>query len=228
MRKIQRLAAAGAMVALVVAMSACGTGESPTTAPAPTVTTPGTAPSSIGAADDGVTTPADTFGEACAQLPQGNASGSLESMGPMPVAAAAASNPLLGTLTSAVKAASLVDVLNGQRSITVFAPYDAAFAEVKKSLGEAKYDALLADKDQLGSVLKYHVVARRYDKASLLAEQNGSVATLQGGTLKVTSDGDGINVTDGAGTTAHVLCGNIPTKNATVFVIDKVLMGQKS
>jgi uncharacterized surface protein with fasciclin (FAS1) repeats len=149
-------------------------------------------------------------------------------MGSMPVASAASSNPLLKTLVSAVKSAGLVDVLNNQKSITVFAPYDPAFAEVKKSLGDAKFNALRGDKEQLGSVLKYHVIARRYDKAGLLAEQNGSVATLQGGTLKVAADGDSMTVTDGAGNTAHVLCGNIPTSNATVFVIDKVLMGQKS
>ncbi len=226
MRKIQRLASAGAIVALVVTMSACGSGQPSTTSPS---TPTATAPSSTAAGNpDGETKASDTFGPACDQLPQGNSPGSLTAMGPMPVASAASTNPLLKTLVSAVKAANLVDVLNSQRSLTVFAPYDPAFDEVKKKMGDAKFGALLANKDQLGSVLKYHVVARRYDKAGLLAESNGSVATLAGGTLKVTAEGDSLKVTDGAGNTANVLCGNIPTANATVFVIDKVLMAQKS
>lgn len=222
MRKIQRLASASAIVALVVTASACGSTDTPTTS-APTPSTPTTSTSAAAGDDD-----TGTFGPACDQLPQGNAPGSLDSMGPQPVATAASTNPMLKTLVTAVKAANLVDTLNSQEAITVFAPYDAAFAEVKRSLGDAKFNALLADKEQLGNVLKYHVVARRLDKPGLLAEPNGSVATLAGGTLKVTADGDDLKVTDGAGNTANVLCGNIPTKNATVFVIDKVLMAKQS
>ncbi len=225
MRKVQRLAAISAMAVLVAVVSACSSSESPSTlAPAPEAAPPSSAASS----SDGVTTASDTFGAACSQLPKGNAPGSLDSMGPMPVASAASTNPLLKTLVSTVKAANLVDVLNSQKAITVFAPYDPAFDAVKKSIGDAKFSALLANKDALGNILKYHVIARRYDKAGLLAEPSGSIATLAGGSLQIKSDGDTLTVTDGAGTTAHVLCGNIPTKNATVFVIDKVLMGQKS
>jgi uncharacterized surface protein with fasciclin (FAS1) repeats len=226
-RKTQRLAAIGAMAALVLTMSACGGSEPATNAPATDGTTSGAAPAPGGVGEDGVTTPADVFGPACKQLPQGNSAGSLDSMNQLPVAAAAGTNPILKELTVAVKSAGLVDTLNSQKAITVFAPYDSAFDEARKAMGQAKYDALQQNKETLASVLKYHVVPRRFDKASLLGEQAG-VATLQGGTLKITADGDNITVTDGAGVVAHVLCGNIPTKNATVFVIDKVLMGQKS
>jgi uncharacterized surface protein with fasciclin (FAS1) repeats len=70
------------------------------------------------------------------------------------------------------------------------------------------------------------VVAKRFNKDGLVA--TGSVATLAGGSLQVKMDADTMTVTDGSGQVAHVLCGNIPTANATVFIIDKVLMAQPS
>ena len=221
MRKIQRLVAVGAMVALSVAMSACG-GAPSTSNPS----TPSPSATAVPAAGDGVTASTDTFGAMCAQLPQSASAGSLNSMSKLPVASAAATNPGLTQLTTALKAAGLVDTLNGQNEITVFAPYDAGFDEAKKSMGDAKYGQLLGDKDALGNVLKYHVVAKRYNKDGLVGA--GSVATLAGGTLQVKMDGDTVTVTDGSGQVAHVLCGNIPTSNATVFIIDKVLMAQPS
>jgi uncharacterized surface protein with fasciclin (FAS1) repeats len=216
-RKIQRLVAVGAMVALSVALSACG-GAPSTENPA----TPPPSATAVPATGDGVTTSTDTFGPACAQLPQGTTPGSLNTMASQPVASAASSNPELAQLVQAVKGAGLVDTLNGQKEVTVFAPYNAAFDEVKKSLGDAKYGQLLGDKDALGNVLKYHVVAKRYNKDGLVSA--GSVATLAGGSLQLKMDGDSLTVTDGSGQTAHVLCGNIPTANATVFVIDQVLI----
>lgn len=221
MRKIQRLVSVGAMVALSVALSACG-GAPSTENPA----TPSPSATAVPATGDGVTTPNDVFGAACSQLPQSAAPGSLNSMGKLPVAAAADTNPQLRELTTALKGAGLVDTLNGQQGITVFAPYNPAFDEVKKSMGDAKYNQLLADKDALGNVLKYHVVAKRYNRDGLVAA--GSVATLAGGSLQIKMDGDTMTVTDGSGQTAHVLCGNIPTANSTVFIIDKVLMAQPS
>ena len=221
MQKIQRLVAVGAMVALSVALSACG-GAPSTENPVP----PPSSATEVPATGDGMTTTTDTFGAACAQLPQGTTPGSLNSMAKLPVASAAGGNPELSQLVTAVQGAGLVDTLNGQKDITVFAPYNAAFDEVKKSLGDAKYGQLLANKDALGNVLKYHVVAKRYNRDGLVAA--GSVATLAGGSLQVKMDGDTMTVTDGSGQTAHVLCGNIPTANATVFVIDKVLMAQQS
>ncbi|HEY9416353.1 MAG TPA: fasciclin domain-containing protein [Pseudonocardia sp.] len=221
MRKIQRLVAAGAMVALSVTLSACGgvpSTENPVT-PAPSATT-------VPDAGSGVTTTSNVFGPMCAQLPQAAAPGSLDVMAPMPVASAAGSNPELQELTKALRAAGLVDTLNGQKEITVFAPYDSAFDETHRSLGDARYQQLLADKDALGSVLKYHVIAKRYNKDGLITA--GSTVTLSGGALQFKVDGDSMTVTDSSGQVAHVLCGNIPTANATVFVIDKVLMTQPS
>ena len=83
----------------------------------------------------GVTTAQDTFGPACGSLPQGNQPGSLNSMGPQPVATAASSNPLLTTLVQAVNAVpGLPDTLNGAPSLTVFAPSNEAFTAVQQQL----------------------------------------------------------------------------------------------
>src|SRR5690349_12452291 len=119
MMKIHRIAAIGATAALVAVTAACGgTGDSSgngamTAAPAaPPTAASDSGASGTGATPDGVTTPADTFGPACGQLPQGNAPGSLDAMGAQPVATAASTNPLLTTLVQAVKAAKLVEILN--------------------------------------------------------------------------------------------------------------------
>ncbi|WP_309235546.1 fasciclin domain-containing protein [Amycolatopsis sp. SID8362] len=172
------------------------------------------APSSSAAAADGVTTNADVFGPACSQLPQGSAPGSLDSMGPQPVASAASTNPLLTKLVAAVKATNLVDTLNSQQAITVFAPADPAFA----ALGDAKFAELAGKPAELAPILQYHVVGKRYDAKGLAAA--GSLDTLNtaGGPLKIEGSGENLTVNG-----AKILCGNIPTKNATVFVIDKVL-----
>ncbi|GAB2966008.1 fasciclin [Amycolatopsis acidiphila] len=162
----------------------------------------------------GVTTNSDVFGPACGQLPQGSAPGSLDSMGPQPVASAASTNPLLTKLVAAVKATNLVDTLNSQQAITVFAPADSAF----NALGDAKFTQLAQNPSQLAPILQYHVLPQRYDAKGL--EAAGTVQTLNtdGGPVKISGSGDDMTVNG-----AKVLCGNIPTKNATVFVIDTVL-----
>ena len=146
-------------------------------------------------------------------------------MGPQPVASAASINPLLTTLATAVgEVPGLADTLNSQEAITVYAPFNDAFAEVQASLGEEAFNALLADPKKLGDLLSYHVVPQRYDAEGLIAA--GTTTQLVGGEVTVsgTATDDGLKLTSGGGTEATVLCGNIPTSNATVFVIDKVLM----
>jgi uncharacterized surface protein with fasciclin (FAS1) repeats len=225
-KKTQRVASLVAAVLAAASIAACSSNQAPSSAPRSSEAAPSesAAPSSS-AASGGVTTPADTFGAACSKLPQGNAAGSLTSMGPQPVATAASTNPLLTTLITAVKKAGLVDTLNSQQAITVFAPYDPAFAAVQQALGPQKFNALLADQNALGDVLKLHVIAKRYDRAGLASA--GTVTSLAGGSLTIKDTGNTLSVTDPSGQTATVLCGNIPTSNATVFVIDKVLMAAK-
>ena len=225
--KTRRVASLVAAVLAAVSVAACSSNQTPSSAPRSSEAAPtdSTAPSSS-AASGGVTTPADTFGAACSTLPQGNTAGSLTAMGPQPVATAASTNPLLTTLVTAVEKAGLVDTLNSQHAITVFAPSDPAFAEVQQTLGPQKFNALLADQNALGNVLKLHVIAKRYDRAGLASA--GTVTSLAGGSLTVKDTGSTLTVTDPSGQTATVLCGNIPTANATVFVIDKVLMAKPS
>jgi uncharacterized surface protein with fasciclin (FAS1) repeats len=224
-RKIQRLAAIGAMAALTLTLAACG--GSTTSAPASTAAAPSaaaSAPASAApAAADGVTSNADVFGPACNMLPQGDAPGSLDNMGPQPVASAASTNPLLTTLVTAVGAVpGLADTLNQQKAITVYAPYNGAFEEVKKSVGDSAFNSLLADPTKLGALLSYHVVPARYDAKELV--DMGKTTQLAGGDVAVGGTATAPTLTSGNGTEAKVLCGNIPTSNATVFVIDKVLM----
>ncbi|MFG1644662.1 fasciclin domain-containing protein [Amycolatopsis sp. NPDC049252] len=217
MHKI-RIAGIGLTAAAALTLTACGSGDtassgSSSSAPAPSSSM--AAPSSsMAAAADGVTTNADVFGPACSQLPQGSSPGSLDSMGPQPVASAASTNPLLTKLVAAVKATNLVDTLNSQQAITVFAPADPAFA----ALGDAKFNELAGKPAELAPILQYHVVGKRYDAKGLAAAGSLESLNTAGGPLKIEGTGDTMTVNG-----AKILCGNIPTKNATVFVIDKVL-----
>ncbi|WP_410606538.1 fasciclin domain-containing protein [Amycolatopsis sp. lyj-109] len=213
-----RVAGIGFTAVAALSLTACSgsdtasSGSSSSSMPSSSVPAPSSSMAS-GAAN-GVTTNADVFGPACSQLPQGSAPGSLDSMGPQPVASAASTNPLLTKLVAAVKATNLVDTLNSQEAITVFAPADPAFA----ALGDAKFAELAGKPAELAPILQYHVVGKRYDAKGLATA--GSVDTLNtaGGPVKIEGSGENMTI-DGA----KILCGNIPTKNATVFVIDKVL-----
>lgn len=155
---------------------------------------------------------AQAFGPGCSAIPADGA-GSFDGMATEPVATAASANPLLTTLVKAVGAAELVDTLNSTDGITVFAPTDDAFAAVPKK----DLNALLADKDALTQVLTYHVVPGQLTPDQVA----GTHETLQG--TELTVEGSGEEFTVGANQAA-VLCGNIPTANATVYVIDGVLM----
>ncbi len=220
MRNTKLVSAASLAAVAALTLTACGGAEEPannagsatttTTAAAPTTTE-----SSAAAGGDGVTTAADTFGAACSALPQGDAPGGLTAMGPQPVATAAGTNPLLTKLVAAVGAVpGLGDTLNTTDGLTVFAPADAAF----DALGADKFKALAADPAALGPILQFHVVPKRYDKDGLIAAKTLTPLNTAGGELTIAGSGDEITVNG-----AKVLCGNIPTKNATVFVIDTVM-----
>ncbi|MFE2014747.1 fasciclin domain-containing protein [Streptomyces sp. NPDC059491] len=152
------------------------------------------------------------FGPACASVPKDGA-GSFDGMAKDPVATAASNNPALSTLVAAVKQAGLVDTLNNAKHITVFAPTNDAFAKIPK----ADLDKVLADKETLTKILTYHVVGQKLTPKQL---ENGSFTTLETG--KVTTKGSGEDYTVNA--TSKVVCGNVPTANATVYIVDTVLM----
>ena len=152
------------------------------------------------------------FGPACSAVPKDGA-GSFDGMAKDPVATAASHNPALSTLVTAVKKAGLVDTLNNARDITVFAPTDDAFAKIPK----ATLDKVLSDRAQLTKILTYHVVGRKLAPKDLA---NGSFDTLE--KSRVTTAGSGESYT--VGDSAKVVCGNVRTANANVYIVDTVLM----
>lgn len=155
---------------------------------------------------------AETIGASCDAIPTDGA-GSFESMADKDVATAASENPLLKTLVKAVKKADLVDTLNSAEALTVFAPTDDAFAKLPKK----DLNAVLADKDLLTKVLSHHVVAGQLGPEDVAGEHE----TLLKDMVNVTGSGEDFKV---GAEKASVLCGNIPTANAKVYVIDTVLM----
>ena len=152
------------------------------------------------------------FGPGCAGVPT-TGEGSVEGMADDPVATAASNNPLLKTLVAAVTEADLVDTLNSAEALTVFAPTDDAFAAIPKK----DLNALLADKEALTTVLTHHVVGEQIAPEDLAGEHE----TLAGDMITVEGEGEEFTV---GKENAKVLCGNIPTANATVYVVDTVLM----
>ena len=152
-------------------------------------------------------------GPACGAVPA-DGEGSFAGMADDPAATAASNNPVLSTLVTAVTQAALVDTLNGEGPFTIFAPYNDAFAAIP----EDQLNAILADQEQLTSILTYHVVAgESLDLAGLV--DAGSVDTVNGGSVEIASSGD-LPTIGGAA----VLCGNVQTANATVHIIDTVLV----
>ncbi|MGI5451136.1 fasciclin domain-containing protein [Streptomyces sp. CA-243310] len=152
------------------------------------------------------------FGPACAGVPADGA-GSFDGMAKDPVATAASNNPALSTLVAAVKQAELVDTLNNAKDITVFAPTNDAFAKIPK----ADLDKVLADKAMLTKILTYHVVGQKLAPKQL---ESGSFDTLQKGKVNTMGSGESYMVND----VSNVVCGNVKTANANVYIVDTVLM----
>lgn len=160
---------------------------------------------------------ANLVGPGCADyaemVPDGD--GSVDGMAQDPLSVAASNNPMLTTLTSAISGelnpdVDLVDTLDGDE-FTVFAPVDDAFG----ALPEDDLDALASDADSLSTVLTYHVVPGQIAPDEIA----GTHTTVQGEDVEVTGSGDDLMV-DGAA----VVCGGVKTQNATVYLVDTVLM----
>ena len=156
------------------------------------------------------------FGSGCASVPK-SGGGSFTGMATAPVATAASANPLLSTLVTAVKAAGLVDTLNSAKNITVFAPDNAAFAKIPA----ATLKSLLANKAELTKILTYHVAGARYTPSQLASGM--AIKTLEGGTV-TGSMMNGTYTVKATTDSAGVVCGNVQTANATVYIINTVLM----
>ncbi|MFI5494630.1 fasciclin domain-containing protein [Actinoplanes sp. NPDC051859] len=207
-----RFTAVAAAALFTTSLAACGGDkESDTATPpaAPMTTTTTAAPMTSTQAMDGMMM---NFGAGCSAVPTDSSNpGSFAAMAKEPVATAASGNPVLSTLVGAVKQAGLVDSLNTAEALTVFAPANSAFDKIPaKDLKK-----VLADKKMLTSVLTYHVVPGKLAPEDLA----GSHKTLQGDEVKVTGSGTDFKVGG-----ASVVCGNVQTANATVYIIDSVLM----
>jgi uncharacterized surface protein with fasciclin (FAS1) repeats len=209
-KKISAALSLGFVGVLVLAGCSMGSeAESPSMEPK--------APETSEAAPQTMDPAADLVGPGCAayakQVPDGG--GSIQGMAQDPVATAASNNPLLTTLVAAVSGklnpdVNLVDTLNGSE-FTVFAPVDDAF----KKIDPATIDGLKTDSGTLSSILTYHVVPGQIAPADIA----GTHKTVQGAELDVTGSGDSWKVND-----ANIICGGVHTANATVYLIDSVLM----
>ena len=158
--------------------------------------------------------PAAPFGAACSDVPAEGA-GSFEGMMTQPVVTAAAENPLLTALVTDLELAGLTDSLNTAENLTVFAPSNAAF-EAAAAADPEGMEAMMADPTgDFADLLAYHVVDGQIAPADLAGEHE----TLQGGTLTVEGSGEEFTVNG----TAMVVCGDVHTDNATVYIIDEVL-----
>ena len=204
--KIRLLTTCGLAAGLALTAAACSSSPSSSSASSPATSAP---------ASSGTTTASD-FGPGCASVPKGGA-GSFTGMSTAPVATAASANPLLSTLVTAVKKAGLVDTLNSASGITVFAPDNAAFAKIPA----ATLNSVLSNKAELTKILTYHVVAGRYTPTQLAA--GTPLKTLEGGTVTPALMGSTYEVNS-----ADVVCGNVQTANATVYIINTVLMPPSS
>lgn len=217
------LAAVGLTAVAVLGTAACSKEEASQTASSVSssassisssaLSTTSSAPAMTAAADPA----ADLVGSGCAayaeQVPEG--AGSVSGMAQDPVATAASNNPMLKTLTQAVSGqlnpgVNLVDTLNGGQ-FTVLAPTDDAFAKIDA----ATLEKLKTDAPLLTSILTYHVIPGQLTPAQVA----GKHKTVEGGEVTVAGSGEALKF-DQSG----LVCGGVHTANATVYMVDTVLM----
>jgi uncharacterized surface protein with fasciclin (FAS1) repeats len=203
----------GLLAVAALGLTSCSSATTPSASSEAPMATSAPAPATSAAMDPA----SDLVGSGCAAyaaaVPDG--AGSVAGMAADPVATAASNNPLLKTLTAAVsgqlnKDVNLVDTLNSGE-FTVFAPVDDAFAKIPAETIEG----LKTDSDTLTSILTYHVVPGQLAPSDVAGEH----PTAQGSNLEVTGSGDNLMVNG-----AKVICGGVKTANATVYLIDTVLM----
>lgn len=219
---LKQLGLAATALTLVLTASACG-GSDNTSSSAPSTSTATSTATTSAPADTPSMTPSASdasggmVGPGCAAYAKANPSGagSIDGMAAAPVATAASGNPLLKTLVAAVSGklnpkVDLVSTLNGGQ-FTVFAPVDTAFAKIPA----ATVNTLKTNDALLTKILTYHVVAGQLDPTAVV----GKHPTVEKQDLTVTGSGDALKVNG-----ANVICGGVKTANATVYLIDSVLM----
>ena len=223
MNRIARKSGLAAMaLTMSLGLAACGSeDDTDATATDTTSETPSETPSEEPTEEEPATEEpaadagADTFGPGCKLIPADGAA-SFNGMATEPVATAASANPLLETLVAAVTEADLVDTLNSAPEITVFAPTNDAFAKIPADT----MSTVMGDKKLLTTILTNHVVEGKLSPEDVVGEQ----MSLAGGKLMVKGSGDAFTVSSKGTKTSAVLCGNVPTANATVYIVDTVLL----
>jgi uncharacterized surface protein with fasciclin (FAS1) repeats len=221
--KLMQNRRAGTLMAIAATatfgLAACGgsdTGSSSTTSSSSSSTT--SSSPSMSSSSSSAMAMSGPVGPGCAAYAAANASGpaSVDGMAADPLATAASNNPLLKTLTAAVSGqlnpqVNLVNDLNGGE-FTVFAPVDEAFAKVDP----ATIESLKTDSATLQKILTYHVVQGRIAPDAIV----GTHKTLEGGDVTVAGTPEALTVNGGT----NVICGGVSTANATVYLVDSVLM----
>ncbi|MET4431336.1 MULTISPECIES: fasciclin domain-containing protein [unclassified Mycolicibacterium] len=211
------VAAAGLSALAVFGAAACSS-DSDTEASSTSSSAPSAAATSAAAPTSALADPgANLVGTSCAayaeQVPAGP--GSVAGMAMDPVATAASNNPMLKTLTQAVSGqlnpgVNLVDTLNGGE-FTVIAPTDDAFAK----LDPATIETLKTDAPLLTSILTYHVIPGQLSPDQVA----GTHKTVEGQDVTITGAGEGLTFDKSA-----LVCGGVQTANATVYMVDTVMM----
>src|SRR5690242_7732174 len=193
--------------AAVLALAAAGCGSSGTTSTA----SGAAATHHAMASHSHAMTESARFGPDCGMV-RATGMGSFHGMAMDPVVTAASHNPLLTSFAAEVKAAGLVSDLNSMHSFTVFAPANIAFSK----LPHAEM-SMMHSSAELAKILKHHIVSGRVTPAKLASGM--ALTTLEGGSLTGAKMGTVYEIGK-----ANVICGNIQTANATVYVINKVLV----
>jgi uncharacterized surface protein with fasciclin (FAS1) repeats len=200
---------------MAITLSACGSDSS--TASGSSSSSSSDMSSSAPSSSSSMASADAPFGSGCSAVPADGA-GSFSGMSTAPVATAASANPVLSTLVQAVTAANLGDTLNSAQDITVFAPANPAFTAIPADT----LNAVLADVPTLTTILTHHVIQGRLSPDQLAGEHT----TLAGDSITVAGSGENFTIAGDqtvTGTMASVICGNVQTANATVYIIDQVL-----
>ena len=201
--------------ALTLSMAACGSDDSDDTASDSSSSSSSSDSSMESSSPSADSMSEEPFGAGCTAVPA-DGEGSFSGMTDDPVATAASNNPALSTLVQAVTAANLGDTLNSAEDITVLAPANAAFEAIPAD----SLQAVLADQAMLTTILTHHVIPGRLTPDELA----GTHTTVNGDQVTIAGSGEDFTI-DGTitGTQASVICGNVQTANATVYIIDQVL-----
>lgn len=212
---IKRVALAASALSLFFATAACGSDDG--ASGTPSTSTSSSNPASTPSASASMDNASGLVGPGCADYAKANptGAGSVDGMAAAPVATAASGNPLLTTLVAAVSGklnpkVDLVSTLNGGE-FTVFAPVDSAFAKIPA----ATINTLKTDDALLSKILTYHVVPGQLTPDAVVGKQT----TVEKQDVTISGSGDNLMVNN-----AKVICGGVKTANATVYLIDTVLM----